>query len=430
MHHFHYQNDTLLCESVPLTEIADRVGTPCYVYSTATICRHYRVFDEALAALPHLLCFSVKCNSNGAVLGALARLGAGADIVSGGELFRVQRAGIPAKRIVFSGVGKRPEEIDQALDAGILLFNVESEAELELISRVATHRGTKAPIALRVNPDVDPGTHPYIATGLRNSKFGIPLREAWAVYERALTLPGIEIRGIDCHIGSQLTRVEPLVESLSAVVEMARELKGKGVPLRYVDMGGGLGIRYSDESPPTPHEYGKAVQQVMQRFSGLDLELICEPGRVILGNAGVLLTRVLYRKSHDTKRFVVVDGAMNDLLRPALYGSHHDVWPVVRKAGEQERETVDIVGPICESGDFLAKDRDMAPVAAGDVVALMSAGAYGFSMSSNYNSRMRAAEVLVHESSYALVRERESYDDLVRGENTPEWARRRSRGHT
>jgi diaminopimelate decarboxylase len=425
MHHFQYRDGELHCEDVPLARIAREVGTPAYVYSQATIERHYRVFDEALAATPHLICYSVKANSNGAVLSTLAAQGAGADIVSGGELMRALRAGIPGERIVFSGVGKRADEMREALDASILLFNVESLAELELLSAVASERGEQAPVALRVNPDVDPMTHPYIATGLRKSKFGIPLHHAWEVYERALELPGIAIRGIDCHIGSQLTSVEPLVASMRKVFELVTKLRERGVDLRHFDVGGGLGIVYSDETPPSPADYGRAIAELLAQFGELGdagrLQVICEPGRVIMGNAGVLLGRVLYRKANEQRQFVVIDSAMNDLLRPALYGAFHGIQPVKQSAERVEFDLVDIVGPICESADFLAQERPMPPLERDDLLAVMSCGAYGYGMSSNYNSRPRAAEVLVSGDRYAVVRERESYDDLVRGETLPEW---------
>ncbi|MBW2733903.1 MAG: diaminopimelate decarboxylase [Deltaproteobacteria bacterium] len=421
MDHFDYRGDDLFCEGVSLARIAEELGTPTYVYSQATLKRHYGVFDKALAAVPHLICFSVKANSNGAVLRTLARMGAGADIVSGGELMRALRAGIPASRIVFSGVGKREDEIAAALKQKILLFNVESTSELRTIARVAEELQCKAPVALRVNPDVDPGTHPYIATGLRKSKFGIPLHHAREVYEQALGFSSLEVRGIDCHIGSQLTSVGPLVESVGHVVELAQDLLARGVNLSYLDIGGGLGIRYSDETPPTPDDYGAAVVTLLKQFGQLPLTVITEPGRVIAGNAGVLLTRVLYRKSNEQKEFLVVDAAMNDLLRPSLYGSFHGIQPVRRPGERVELELVDVVGPVCESGDFLAQERPMPPVAEGALLAVMSAGAYGWSMSSNYNSRLRAAEVLVSEDRHALVRCREEVADLWRHERDAPW---------
>ncbi|PID38490.1 MAG: diaminopimelate decarboxylase [Proteobacteria bacterium] len=428
MHHFHYHDGQLHCEDVPLARIAQEVGTPTYVYSRTTLNHHYRVFDEALAKSPHLICYSVKANPNGAVLGSLAKLGAGADIVSGGELMRALRAGIPGDRIVFSGVGKGADEMVEALDASILMFNVESVAELELLSAVAQDRGVLAPVALRVNPDVDPMTHPFIATGLRKSKFGIPLHHAWEAYQQALELPGIEIRGIDCHIGSQLTSVEPLLASMRKMYELVTKLRERDVELRYLDVGGGLGIVYSDETPPSPADYGNAVAGLLDELNrgsqGAtdDLTVICEPGRVIMGNAGLLLGRVLYRKQNGQRQFVVVDTAMNDLLRPALYGAFHSIQPVKEQSAERMAfGLVDIVGPVCESADFMAKERPMPPLERDDLIAVMSCGAYGHGMASNYNSRRRPAEVLVEGDRYAVVRERESYEDLVRGESRPTW---------
>ena len=423
MDHFDYRDDELCCEDVPLSQIAATVGTPVYVYSQATIEHHYRVFDEALRNTPHLICYSVKANSNGAVLRSLARAGCGADIVSGGELRRALAAGIPPERIVFSGVGKQAGEIGAALDAGVLMLNVESEAELELVAQVARERGRSAPIALRVNPDVDPGTHPYIATGLRKSKFGIPLHRAWEVYEYALGLEGIAVRGIDCHIGSQLTSVAPLQASVAMVIEMAERLRARDVQLAYLDIGGGLGIRYSTETPPSPADYGRALGELTKTLSGLGVTLITEPGRVIMGNAGVLVTRVLYRKTNEQKHFVIVDAAMNDLLRPSLYGAFHGIQPVQQPAHPAELETVDVVGPICESGDFLAQDRALPKVEPGALLAVRSCGAYGYAMSSNYNSRPRPAEVLVRGDAFAVVRQRESHEDLVRGEQLAPWQR-------
>ncbi|MBK6849316.1 MAG: diaminopimelate decarboxylase [Proteobacteria bacterium] len=424
MHHFDYQAGELCCEQVPLRVIAEATGTPCYVYSHATLRRHYRVFDEALGDLRHLICFSAKANSNGAVLAALGRLGAGVDIVSGGELERALRAGIPAHKIVFSGVGKQAGEVAQALSAEILLLNVESEAELELIAGVAATLRRRAPVALRVNPDVDPQTHPYIATGLRESKFGIPIADARRVYERALALPQLDVCGLDCHIGSQLTSVQPLVDSLGALVELIDVLRARGVHLRYLDIGGGLGIRYADESPPTPDEYGAAVRALLRRLAAPELTVICEPGRVIVGNAGVLLTRVVYYKDSGHKRFLIVDAAMNDLLRPSLYGAFHEIkLAALADGANRPHGPVDVVGPICESGDFLAKDRDLPAVEPGALLAIMSAGAYGFSMASSYNSRPRPAEVMVDAEAWAVVRERETVDDLMRGERLPPWLR-------
>lgn len=424
MHHFEYQAGELYCEGVPLRVIAAAVGTPCYVYSHATIRRHYRVFDEALAGLQRLICFSAKANSNGAVLTALGRLGAGVDIVSGGELERALRAGIPPHKIVFSGVGKQADEVARALSAEILLLNVESEGELELIEGVAATLGRRAPVALRVNPDVDPRTHPYIATGLRESKFGIAIGEARRVYERARSMPHLDLCGVDCHIGSQLTTVQPLVDSLDALVELVEALRGGGARLRFLDIGGGLGIRYADESPPSPDEYGTAVRTLMRRLADPELTVICEPGRVIVGNAGVLLTRVVYFKDGGHKRFLIVDAAMNDLLRPSLYGAFHEIKLAALADGrDRVSGPLDVVGPICESGDFLAKDRELPALDPGALLSIMSAGAYGFSMASSYNSRPRPAEVMVDGDRWAVVRERETIDDLLRGERLPPWLR-------
>ena len=414
MNHFAYKGGELHAEDVPLREIAKAVGTPFYCYSLATLQRHYRVYADAFAAQKHLICFSTKANSNLAVLRALANEGSGADIVSGGELRRAMEAGIPGKRIVFSGVGKTEEEIGLGLDAGVLLFNVESEMELEAIARVAAARGKRAPIAIRINPDIDAKTHPYISTGLKKNKFGIPLDAARRAYARAKALPALEVLGVDCHIGSQLTEIGPFVEAVRKVRAFAEELRAEGHEIRYLDLGGGLGISYQGEEPPHPSEL---APHITRELEGFDATLILEPGRVIVGNAGILVARVIYLKPGDTKSFVIVDAAMNDLVRPSLYGSYHEVRPVLEGApGETQ---VDVVGPICESGDFLAKDRHLADVQPGELVALMSAGAYGFTMSSNYNTRPRVAEVLVAGDRFHVVRRRETYADLVRGESIP-----------
>ncbi len=412
MHLFRYVHGQLHCEGVSLDALAARHGTPLYVYSAGTIDRHYRVFDRAFSGRPHLVCYSVKANSNLAVLARLSRLGSGFDVGSGGELYRVLAAGGDPTRAVFSGVGKTDEDLGYALAHGILLFNVESEGELEAISRVAKRQRRRARIAVRVNPDVDPKTHPYIATGLRTSKFGIPIERAGEVYARARALPNLDPIGVDCHIGSQLVEVAPFVDALVRVRALVEELRGAGFPIEFLDLGGGLGIPYDDEAPPAPRAYGAAVKRALGK---LDVTLLLEPGRVIVGNAGVLVTRVLYRKQGAEKEFVIVDAGMNDLLRPSLYGSHHDLVPVERARG---RRTVkaDVVGPVCESGDFLARDREVADVAPGDLVAVMSAGAYGFAMASNYNSRPRPAELLVDGSRVLLARRRETWADLARGE--------------
>ncbi len=419
MDYFEYKGGELYAEDVPLKKIAREVGTPTYVYSLATLRRHYRVFDQAFGSQPHLICFSVKANSNLAVLKTFAREGSGFDIVSGGELFRALKAGAEPKKIVFSGVGKSRREIEEALAAGILMFNVESEPELAVLNEVAGKLGKKAPISLRVNPDVDPQTHPYISTGMKKSKFGIEIKRAMENYRKALSFPYLEIVGIDCHIGSQLTSVAPFVDALLRVREyldrvLTGALKTQGGSVRYLDLGGGLGIRYKDEEPPHPDEYAKAILQAM---SGLEITLVLEPGRVIVGNAGILVTEVLYLKDTEEKKFVIVDGAMNDLIRPALYGSYQSIRPVREQAGE--KMVADVVGPICESGDFFAKDREIARPQPGDLLAVMSAGAYGFAMSSNYNSRPRAAEVLVDGDQFYVIRQRESLDDLIKGETIP-----------
>jgi diaminopimelate decarboxylase len=415
VHFFDYRGDELSCEGVTLGRVATAVGTPTYVYSRATLRRHLRVFHEAFAARAHLVCFSTKANSNLAVLRALREGGAGFDVVSGGELFRVLRAGADPQRVVFSGVGKRPEEIREALAAGILMLNVESHGELLEVERVAAALGKRARIALRVNPEVDARTHPYIATGLKQHKFGIPLADARAEYQLAASLPHLEVCGLDCHIGSQLTTVAPISDAVERVLELHRELRAAAFDIRYLDIGGGLGIRYDTEQPPEPAEYAAAVVAVMDRVADAGLTIICEPGRSIVGNAGVLLTRVLYVKRSGGKTFVVVDAAMNDLIRPAFYGAFHEIRPVVRRAGAPIQ--VDVVGPVCESGDFLARDREVAEPQPGDLLAVMSAGAYGFTMASNYNSRPRAAEIMCAGEDFRVVRRRETYEELVRGED-------------
>jgi diaminopimelate decarboxylase len=419
MHHFEYRDGEMFAEAVPVRRIAREVGTPAYVYSLATLRRHYRVFDQAFAKAPHLICFSVKSNSNLAVLRAFAGEGSGFDIVSGGELFRALKAGGDPKKIVFSGVGKKREEIESALNAGILMFNVESEQEIEFLDEVSRGLGKRAPISLRVNPDVDPKTHPYISTGMKKSKFGIEITRSAELYKRALALKNLEVIGVDCHIGSQLTSVDPFVDALSRVREyldrvLVGYLRKEGANIRYLDLGGGLGIQYKDEEPPHPEAYASAL---IQGLEGLDVTLILEPGRVMVGNAGILVTEVLYLKETDEKKFVVVDGGMNDLIRPALYGSYQAIRPVV----ERKTETIvaDVVGPICESGDFFAKDREIPRPARGDLLAVMSVGAYGFTMASNYNSHPRPPEVLVDGDKFYVVRRRETLEDLISGETIP-----------
>ncbi|MBI4208948.1 MAG: diaminopimelate decarboxylase [Deltaproteobacteria bacterium] len=417
MHYFEYKDNELCCEEVPVRKIAESVGTPFYLYSYRTLARHFSVFDKAFGEFPHIVCFSVKANSNLAVLSLFASMGGGADIVSCGELFRALKAGMDPKKIVFSGVGKTEEEIQWALKEGILIFNIESEEELRKIDSVAGRMKTKAAVALRVNPDVDPKTHPYIATGLKKSKFGIAFEKAYQQYQEARSLQHIEILGVDCHIGSQLTEVSPFVDALKKLKELVLRLRKEGIDIRYLDLGGGLGITYDEEKPPDPAEYAQAL---IEEMKDLHCTLILEPGRVIVGNAGVLVTRVLYNKDGDGRHFVIVDAGMNDLIRPSLYGAFQEIVPV--RCKEKEKKVVtDVVGPICESGDFLAKDRALPELKAGELLAVMSAGAYGFAMSSNYNSRRRVAEVLVRDDRFEVVRARETYEDLIRGESIPEW---------
>ncbi|MGD8631110.1 MAG: diaminopimelate decarboxylase [Gammaproteobacteria bacterium] len=412
MDHFSYHNGSLHAEDVPLADIAAQFGTPCYVYSRATLERHWQVFDAALGTHPHLICYAVKANSSLAVLQVLARLGSGFDIVSGGELERVLRAGGDPAKIVFSGVGKRVPEMQRALEAGIRCFNVESEPELLRLDRVAGELGMTAPVSLRVNPDVDARTHPYISTGLRDNKFGIDVGIALHAYEHAAALPNIRVSGIDCHIGSQLTETAPFVDALDRVLDLVDRLQASGIPLAHVDVGGGLGIPYRrEDAPPPPDSYARAL---LARMTDRPQELLLEPGRAIAGNAGVLLTRVEYLKHTACKNFAVVDAAMNDLQRPALYDAWHDIIPVAPRTGEAV--TYDVVGPVCETGDFLGRQRDLA-LAEGDLLAVRSAGAYGFTMSSNYNTRPRAAEIMVDGDGFHVIRERETLDDLVRGEH-------------
>jgi diaminopimelate decarboxylase len=423
LHHFHYLDNVLHAEGVPLPRICAEVGTPAYVYSHATLERHYRVFDEALAAFAkrRLICYAMKACPSLGVLASLVRLGAGVDTVSIGEIFRAEKAGADPKKIVFSGVGKRRDEIAYALDLGIHCFNVESEPELEVVAEVAAARGKRAPISVRVNPDVDAATHPYISTGLKQNKFGVTVPRARALYRRARALPSIEIVGLDCHIGSQLTQTQPFTDAIARLVELVQSLRQDGVPLRSLDLGGGLGIPYEEGAViPTPTEYAEAIGRALEPLRSLDLEIVCEPGRLIVGNAGLLVTETLYVKEGDDKTFAIVDAAMNDLMRPALYQAHHEIWPVVQAAGTPFK--CDVVGPVCESSDFLARDRVLSRrPAAGELWAVLSAGAYGFSMSSNYNSRPRAAEVLVRGSAYEVIRARETLDDLVRGERVPDF---------
>jgi diaminopimelate decarboxylase len=416
MHSFEYHHGELYCEQVPISRIAKELGTPCYIYSHATLVRHFHAYESAFKSIPHVIAFAMKANSNLAILRLMAKEGSGVDIVSGGELFRALKAGVPASKIVFAGVGKAPEEIRDALKADILMFNVESPAELQAINHVAAEVGRKARIALRINPDIDPKTHPYISTGLKKSKFGIAAERAVEDFVLAASMSHIEVVGVHAHIGSQLTDVTPFTEALKKVVSLIETLKGRGLNINYLNIGGGLGITYSDEKPPLPQDLSNAILPLMQ---DLKVTLVMEPGRVIVGNAGILVTKAMYLKEGETKSFVIVDAAMNDLIRPSLYEAYHEVRPVNQEAGRRAKQTVDIVGPVCESGDFLAKDRSLPVVKPGELLAVMSAGAYGFVMASNYNSRPRVPEVLVRNGEFHVIRERERYEDLVKGEQIP-----------
>jgi len=411
--HFGYRQDRLYAEEVALSAIAERVGTPCYVYSRATLERHYRVFDEAFGDWPHHICFAVKANGNLAVLQVLERLGAGFDIVSGGELARVLAAGGCAGDVVFSGVGKSSDEIAKALTAGVRILSIESGEELERVNAVALSLGSKAPIGIRINPDVDPNTHPYIATGLRENKFGVPAADAPALYRKANAMAGIEVVGIGCHIGSQLTEIAPFCDAVEKVLDVVDTLAQNDIVLSHLDLGGGVGIRYSDETPPDPKDYVQAILAILKRRN-CNLAVTLEPGRAIAGNAGVLLSSVEYIKSGPEKDFVIIDAAMNDLLRPALYQAWHEVVRADR-GPDRKMRVCDVVGPVCETGDFLARDRQLA-VAPGDLVAVRSVGAYGFVMASNYNTRPRPAEVMVDGDQLHVVREREQTADLFSAE--------------
>ncbi|MGA7949256.1 MAG: diaminopimelate decarboxylase [Thiobacillaceae bacterium] len=410
MNHLHRVDGRLFMEEVPLYDLAARYGTPLYVYSSAALTEAYQTYDQALAGLSHHICYAVKANSSLAVLQHFARLGAGFDIVSGGELARVLAAGGEAATVVFSGVGKTEAEMRQALQAEIRCFNVESQSELQRLSRVAGELGKIAPISLRVNPDVDPQTHPYISTGLKESKFGVPIREAPSLYRAAAAMPNIRVKGVDCHIGSQLIDLRPLGDALDRVLDLVKILEAEGIRLEHVDVGGGVGIRYRDELPPNIAAYGAMLEK---RMVGRSETLLLEPGRSLVGNAGILLARVEYLKPGETKNFAVIDAAMNDLMRPALYDAFHDIQPAVERNGSRRR--YDVVGPVCETGDFIGLQRELC-LQEGDLIAVLSAGAYGMSMSSNYNSRPRAAEVMVNKNKDCLVRERETVDQLMSGE--------------
>ncbi len=418
MNYFHYKDNALWCEEVPVTEIAGKVGTPFYLYSERTLKHHFRVFDAAFSGVPHITCFAVKSNSNIAVLRIFIAEGSGVDIVSGGELYRALQAGVDTRKVVYSGVGKRVDEIDYALGADILMFNVESSQELEVINSCAERLKKKACIALRINPDVDPETHPHISTGLMSNKFGIDIKKSLEEYRRARTLGQLEIKGVSCHIGSQVTKISPFLDALERIKKLVRLLRDDGMDIKYLDLGGGLGIAYDKEDVPHPSEYAKAI---IDASKDINCTFIFEPGRVIVGNAGILVTEVLYTKSNDAKNFIVIDAGMNDLARPSLYNSYHRILPVIDK--EREEIIADVVGPICESGDYLAKGREISRFERGELMAVMSAGAYGFTMSSNYNSRGRIPEVLVRDDQFFVIRKREVYGDLIRGEVIPEFLR-------
>lgn len=414
MHFFRYKNVELYAEDVPVRELAKRYGTPLFIYSHATLLRHFMAYKKAFNDFPHIICYAMKANSNSAIVRLFAKNGGGADVVSGGEIYRALKGGIPSNRIVYAGVGKTEKEIRFALKENILMFNVESEEELVEINRIAGLMNLKAPVALRVNPDVDPRTHPYISTGLKKHKFGIPIEEAFEYYKLAAKLSNVRVIGIHKHIGSQITQVSPFVDALKKVLSLVDELSRFGVKIKYLDIGGGLGITYKNEEPPLPLDLARGLAPALKKR---ELTIIMEPGRSITGNAGILVTKVLYLKNTKKKRFLIVDAGMNDLVRPSFYDAYHHIMPVVKSL----RKTIiaDVVGPICESGDFLAKDRELKAVKPGEFLAVMSAGAYGFSMSSNYNSRPKAAEVLVKGREHSLVRRRETYNDLLRGEVIP-----------
>ena len=416
MNFFQYRDGALFCEDLPVEQIAREVGTPFYLYSHRTLRHHFRVFDSAFAEIPHIVCFSAKSNPNTSILRLFVREGGGIDIVSGGELYRALKAGVDPGKVVYSGVGKRDDEIDYALKAGILMFNVESVQELESINRRAEMMGVRAGVGLRVNPDVDPETHPHISTGLKENKFGIDIEAAIAAYRNAGVLKHLDVKGVSCHIGSQVTKVSPFIDAVKRLKELVRHIRKEGISVRYLDLGGGLGITYDRETPPQPSEYARAI---IEASRDLDCTFIFEPGRVIVGNAGILVTRVLYTKENEGKRFLIVDAGMNDLVRPSLYGSYHQILPLIQR--NREEIVADVVGPICESGDFLAKDRRIPALDRGETLAVMSAGAYGFAMSSNYNSRPRAPEILVRDDRWYVIRQRESYEDLIHGEEIPDF---------
>lgn len=418
MNYFHYKDKELWCEEVPVTDIVSAVGTPFYLYSQRTLKHHFRVFDVAFSGVPHITCFAVKSNSNIAVLRIFIAAGSGVDIVSGGELYRALQAGVDTSKVVYSGVGKKVDEIEYALKSDILMFNAESSQELEVINSCAQRLGKKAGVALRVNPDVDPETHPHISTGLMSNKFGIDIKKSLEEYRRARMLKHLDVKGVSCHIGSQVTKISPFLDALRHLKKLVRLLREEGMDIQYLDLGGGLGITYDKEDVPHPSEYAKAI---IDASKDINCTFIFEPGRVIVGNAGILITEVLYTKSNDAKNFIIVDAGMNDLVRPSLYNSYHQIRPVIEK--EREEIIADVVGPICESGDYLAKGRKIFRFERGELMAVMSAGAYGFTMSSNYNSRGRIPEVLVSDGQFFVIRKREVYADLIRGEEIPDFLR-------
>ena len=420
MHHFAYRGGVLHAEAVNLASLAEAVGTPFYCYSTATLTRHYRVFADAFADVPSLVCYALKANSNQAVIATLARLGAGADVVSGGELKRARRAGVPADKIMFSGIGKTAEELSLALDENIFCVNVESEPELELLSQLAVSKGRTAHVSVRVNPDIDAKTHAKIATGKAENKFGIPISQARAVYAHAAKLKGLKVAGVDMHIGSQIVEMKPFDDAFALLSDFVRQLRADGHTISHVDLGGGLGIPYRDDNapPPDPAAYAEVVKRATR---GLDCKLIFEPGRLIVGNAGILVTRVLYVKRGDAKNFVIVDAGMNDLIRPTLYEAHHDIRPVRAPSQDDWRLVADVVGPVCESGDFLALGRELAEPKPGDLLAVMTAGAYGAVQAGTYNTRALVPEVLVREGEWALVRPRLEVEALIAMDRMPPW---------
>ena len=416
MNDFIFKENELYCEDVPVKHISAEVWTPFYLYSLATLKRHISAFDESSKVLNSIVCYSVKANSNIAILNFLFKMGWGADIVSGGELFRAIQAGVDKQKVVYSGVGKTESEIEFALKSDILMFNVESLPELFLIDKIAGDLGKKARISFRINPNVDPKTHPYISTGLKKNKFGISIKHAVSTYEQSKELKNVDVVGLDCHIGSQLTEISPFNDAVLIIKNLLLQLTAIGFDIKYLDLGGGLGITYENEMPPHPSTYMNSIKNILGDYKG---KVIFEPGRVVAGNSGIFVTKVIYNKDTGSKNFVIVDGGMNDLIRPALYEAYHEIVPVVKRSGARIR--ADVVGPICESADFLGKDRLLSHVQEGDLLAVYSAGAYGFSMSSNYNSRPRVPEILVDKDKYCIIRQRETYDDLIAGEFIPEW---------